>query len=207
MNILPVTLEGSYVRLEPLSMSHRSTLCQALADGALWLSDVTLIPEPDAIDAWLNEAFTAREQGGELPFAIVWKSTGEVVGTSRYDHIDVRHRKLEIGRTWIGESWQRTAVNSEAKYLLLRHAFEELKCLRIQFVTDVANEKSFHALTRIGARVEGILRNHMIMRGGRRRDSYILSIIDSEWPDVQAVFRHMQKKYQVKSEDFGVIEH
>lgn len=191
MTTLPITLHGNLIRLEPLCMDHHAGLCKAVADGELWNLTVTLIPAPADMALWLDEALSAWAEGRELPFAIVWNETGEVVGTTRICSIDREHRRAEIGRTWVALRWQRTPVNTEAKFLLLRHAFEHMQCLRVEFITDVLNEASQNALARVGAKVEGILRNHMIMRGGRCRDSYILSIICSEWPVVKANLLHL----------------
>jgi RimJ/RimL family protein N-acetyltransferase len=185
-----VILEGSYVRLEALTHDHREGLCHAVADGDLWLLGVSAIPAPEEMTAWIEAELNAQEQGCEMPFTIFWKATNEVVGTTRYCHIESDHRKLEI-RTWIAKSWQKTVVNTEAKYLLLQYAFEVLNCIRVEFIADVTNQKSLKALVRIGAKVEGILRNHLIMRGGRYRDSYIFSIIDSEWQGVKKHLQHL----------------
>ncbi|MEI6206919.1 MAG: GNAT family protein [Desulfuromonadales bacterium] len=181
----PIILHGKYITLESMSVSHLDGLCRAVRDGDLWEMGVTAIPDPDAMDTWIRDALSARESGTALPFTIVWNETNVVVGTTRFYNIDRENRRLEIGRTWVAQSWHKTAVNTEAKLLLLTHAFEAMQCIRVEFVTDVLNEKSFRALTRIGAKTEGVLRNHMIMKGGRYRDSYLLSIIESEWPPVK----------------------
>lgn len=189
MKVSPVTLDGKFVRLEMLSSSHQKGLCRVVTNGDLWKSGVTSIPAPEEIGSWINEELSAQKQGCELPFTIIWKATNEIVGNTRYCYIEADHRKLEI-RTWIAKKWQRTVVNTESKYLLLQHAFEVLQCIRVQFVADILNENSIQAIKRIGAKLEGLLRNHLIMRGGRYRDSYIFSIIDKEWPEVK---EHLHK--------------
>lgn len=184
MKISPITLEGRFVRLEALSDAHHVGLCRVVKSDDLWQSGVTAIPAPEEVGSWINEELSAQQQGRELAFTIIWKATNEVIGNTRYCYIEVNHRKLEI-RTWIAKNWQNTIVNTESKYLLLQYAFEELNCIRVQFLADVLNTQSIRALKRIGAKLEGLLRNHLIMRGGRYRDSYVFSIIDTDWPEVK----------------------
>jgi RimJ/RimL family protein N-acetyltransferase len=190
MKIPPITLQGRIVRLEALSHAHHDGLCRVVKDGDLWKLNVTLVPSPEEMESWINEELQAQDQGNDQPFTIILHSTNEIVGCTRYCHIEPSHRKLEI-RTWIAHSWQKTEVNTESKLLLLQYAFEVLKYIRVEFVADVLNEVSFEALKRIGAKYEGTLRNHMIMRGGRYRDSYVLSIIDSDWPEVKTHILHL----------------
>ncbi len=185
MKVEPIILDGEQVRLEPLLASHEEPLSQAAADGELWHSQFTLIPSQDETAGYIKAAVEAEATGRELPFVIVRKSTGQVVGTTRFYNIERENRSVEIGYTWLALSAQRTAVNSEAKLLLLTHAFEAWDCIRVSFVTDVRNQQSQKALLRLGARFEGILRNHLIMPGGRYRDSALFSIIESEWPEVK----------------------
>lgn len=186
MDLSPITWEGQYVRLEPLTMEHHDRLIEAATDGSLWELSVTTVPRPKEMAAFIEVALLTMEHGLELPFVIVHQSSGRVVGVSRFLDIDVKHRKVEIGGTWLAESWQRSAINTEAKFLLLRHAFETWGCVRVQFVTDVLNARSRQALLRIGAQEEGVLRCHMIMRDGRYRDSVCFSITGAEWPVVKA---------------------
>ena len=185
MKTEPITLFGAHVTLESMSFSHLDALTRAVMDGKLWEMEVTAIPHPDSMADWIRDAISDLEMGNSLPFVIVLNETDSVVGTTRFYNIDHENRHLEIGRTWIAQGWQKTAVNTEAKYLLLKHAFEEMHCIRVEFVTDVLNEMSLKALLRIGAKIEGVVRNHMIMKSGRYRDSYLLSIIESEWPQVK----------------------
>jgi len=181
----PLVLEGRTVRLEPLTPAHAAALVAAANDGELWRSTVTIIPTAATIEGYLATAFKAKAAGQQYPFVTLDRATGTVIGTTRYLSIELAHRKLEIGSTWIGASHQRTSANTEAKYLMMRHAFEVLGAIRMQFITDALNTQSRRAIERLGAREEGILRNHMIMPGGRYRDSACYSIVEAEWPDVK----------------------
>lgn len=186
MIVKTVTLEGQYVRLEPLALAHLDDLCAVGLDEDLWRWTISVIRSPEDLRDYIEEALAGREKGTMLPFAIVEKAGGRAIGSTRYGNIDRSNRRVEIGWTWIGRPWQRTAVNTEAKYLLLRHAFETLGCIRVELKTDALNERSRRAILRIGAREEGILRKHMITPSGRVRDTVYYSIIDSEWPAVKA---------------------
>ena len=141
---------------------------------------------PEEMRAYIEEALAGQAQSTVLPFATIEKSGGRIIGSTRYANIDELHRHLEIGWTWIAPPWQRTAVNTEAKYLMLRHAFESLGCIRVELKTDSLNERSRNAILRLGAKEEGTFRNHMITSTGRRRHSVFFSIIDAEWPKVKA---------------------
>ena len=186
MEISPVILEGQHVRLEPLSSAHEESLITAAGDGELWNSTVTIVPSRTTVGAYINTALNAQAEGHALPFVITQKPAGKIVGSTRYFHIERDHRRLEIGYTWLSSSAQRTKVNTEAKLLLLTHAFERLGCIRVEFVTDILNQQSRTAILRLGAKQEGVLRNHMIMPSGRYRDSVCFSIIEAEWPAVKA---------------------
>ena len=186
MEILPVTLEGQHTRLEPLSVAHHEALLTAAGDGELWNSTVTLVPNRDTMTGYIEAALSAQTRGSELPFVIIKKSSGKVVGTTRFYEIDRDDRRLAIGYTWLSVSAQRTAINTEAKLLLLTHAFEFWKFNRVEFITDVLNQQSRRAILRLGAKEEGILRSHMVMPNGRVRDSVCFSIIADEWPEVKA---------------------
>ena len=186
MEISPVILEGQQVRLEPLSQAHEESLIAAAVDGELWNSTVTIVPSRGTMAAYIASALDAQVQGRELPFVIIRKSSGQVVGSTRFYRIERDHRRVEIGYTWLAASAQRTGVNTEAKLLLLTHAFERLRCVRVEFVTDVLNQQSRTAILRLGAKQEGVLRNHMVMPNGRLRDSVCFSIIEAEWPEVKA---------------------
>jgi RimJ/RimL family protein N-acetyltransferase len=141
---------------------------------------------PEEMSAYVQTALQEQAAGSVLPFALIEKSSGRTIGSTRYANIERAHRRLEIGWTWVARPWQRTAINTEAKYLLLRHAFETLECMRVELKTDSLNERSRAAILRIGARQEGIFRNHMITASGRVRHTVYFSIIDSEWPAVRA---------------------
>jgi len=186
MTVLPVTLQGEYVRLEPLQRAHLAGLAEVGLDPELWRWIPTAVRTAEEMAAYIETALEEQARGVSLPFAQVEKSTGRTIGSTRYGNIDCTHRRVEIGWTWVAREWQRTAVNTEAKYLLLRHAFETLSCIRVELKTDSLNERSRAAILRIGAREEGIFRNHMITASGRVRHSAYYSLIDSEWPDVKA---------------------
>lgn len=186
MGIASVILEGQQVRLEPLSPSHEEPLIAAAADGELWNSTVTIVPARANMAAYIASALEAQAQGREQPFVIIRKSTGQVVGSTRFYGIAWDDRRVDIGYTWLAAIAQRTAVNTEAKLLLLTHAFEHWRFVRVGFVTDVLNQQSRTAILRLGAKEEGVLRNHMVMPNGRYRDSICFSIIESEWPEIKA---------------------
>ncbi len=181
-----VELRGTRVALEPLSAEHLLGLAAAITDGELWSIPVTLVPHPDELPAFLHRAETRYAAQLERAFATVDVASGAIVGSTRFMAINRDHRRVEIGFTFIAQRWQRSYVNTEAKYLMLRHAFEEWDCQRVEFITDVLNVKSRQAILRLGAKEEGILRSHMIMRDGRGRDSVLYSVIQSEWPRVKA---------------------
>ena len=195
MNIQPVTLEGRYVILEPLSLAHHRGLCAVGLDPDFWKITMTLIRTPGEMKEYIETALTEQAQGRSLPFAIIEKKSRTAVGSTRYGNIDAANRRVEIGWTWVARPWQRTAINTEAKYLLLTHAFESLGCIRVEFKTDAINSQSRAALLRIGAKEEGILRKHMIAPGGRFRDSVYFSIIDSEWPQVKSMLEQKLGKH------------
>jgi len=182
-------LTGRLVELRPLQQEHAAQLLRAAADGALWNMTLTVVPGPGNVEAYVATALQGRAAGTVMPFAIVRRDTGEIAGSTRFWKIDRANRKLEIGHTWLGGSAQRTGINTEAKYLLLTHAFETMGAVRVQFTTDELNEKSRAAILRIGAKQEGIVRHERIMPDGRKRNSVRFSIIDSEWAGVKAMLR------------------
>jgi RimJ/RimL family protein N-acetyltransferase len=186
MNIARVTLEGRHVRLEPLAMAHLAGLAEVGLDEELWRWIPTPVRTTEEMAAYIGTALKEQEQGVSLPFALVEKDTGRVIGSTRYGNIERTHHRVEIGWTWVARDRQRTAVNTEAKYLLLKHAFETLGCLRVELKTDSQNERSRAAILRIGAREEGLFRNHMITASGRIRHTVCFSILDCEWPAVRA---------------------
>ena len=188
MDIHPITLIGQAVRLEPLSEAHIPDLTYAGRDEAIWkhmlYGNVTGETE---MRAWVVALLEAQQRGFDLPFAVIHQGSGRAIGSTRYMDIRREHRSLEIGGTWYAVEHQRTAANTECKYLLLCHAFEVLGCIRVQFKTDQRNERSQAALERIGAVREGTLRNHMILPDGTIRHSVYYSIIDVEWPQVRTL--------------------
>ncbi|MDK1028400.1 MAG: GNAT family protein [Anaerolineae bacterium] len=182
IKIKPVVLTGRHVRLEPMNETHVPGLAAIGMDEGIW--DYMLygdVRSEEDIRRWVKDILSRPD----IPFAVVHLVSGEVAGATRYLNIESEHRGLEIGGTWYGLKFQRTAVNTECKYLLLKHAFETLGCIRVQFKTDVRNVRSQRAIERIGATKEGILRNHMVLPDGGYRDSVYYSILDAEWPGVK----------------------
>jgi RimJ/RimL family protein N-acetyltransferase len=191
MNVVPVTLEGRHVRLEPLSQAHQAGLSTVGLDEQLWRWIPTPVRTREEMSAYIATALDEQARGVSLPFALIEKSDGRAIGCTRYGNIDSAHHRVEIGWTWVAPAWQRTGVNTEAKYLLLLHAFETLGCIRVELKTDSLNEKSRAAILRIGAREEGTFRNHMITASGRIRHTVYFSILDSEWPTVKSRLQTM----------------
>ena len=173
----PTALEGKTVRLEPLHSRHFDDLCAVGINGDLWQISLTPMRTRQELLAYLNEALQEAENRISIPFAIVHRQSGKAIGSSRFANISPQHRRLEIGWTWIAKEWQRTAVNTETKYLMLRHAFEQLSFYRVELKTDALNERSRKAILRIGAKEEGTLRGHMVTSGGRIRDTYITAFL------------------------------
>jgi RimJ/RimL family protein N-acetyltransferase len=186
MLVEPITLEGQHVRLEPLTAEHHAQLCEVGLDQELWRWTTVQLGTPEEMRAYMETALREQAAGTALPFATVERSSGRAIGSTRFGNIDVPNARVEIGWTWIGRPWQRTAVNTEAKYLMLRHAFENWRCNRVELKTDSLNARSRAAILRLGALEEGTLRNHMISHTGRLRHSVYFSIINSEWPTVKA---------------------
>jgi len=184
--VLPVTLEGSIVRLEPLSEAHLEGLAEVAFDLSIWRWTLARPIDVEGLRAWMDAAIAHIADGSEMPFATVDVSTGRPIGSSRFMSIVPEHRRLEIGWTWVAPAWQRRGANQEAKYLQLRHAFEDLGANRVEFKTDSLNEKANPALLAIGATFEGTFRNHMIMPEGRLRHSNYYSVTKEEWPDRKA---------------------
>lgn len=191
MIIAPVTLEGRHVRLEPLSQAHHADLSAVGLAEELWRWIPTPVRTPEEMSTYITTALDEQARGASLPFALVEKARNRAIGSTRYGNIDRTHHRLEIGWTWLAPAWQRTAVNTEAKYLLLRHAFETLGCIRVELKTDSLNERSRAAILRIGAREEGTFRNHMITASGRIRHTVYFSILDSEWTAVKSRLQTM----------------
>ena len=186
--IEPVTLEGRHATLEPLARKHEADLKRAAADGELWRLWYTSVPAPDKTRSYIDAALSMREDLGAMPFGVRDNASGEIVGCTRYFNVDAGNRRLEIGHTWYARRAQRTAINTECKLLLLTHAFEKLACIAVEFRTHWFNHASREAIARLGAKQDGVLRNHQILPDGSYRDTVAFSIIESEWP---AVKRHL----------------
>jgi N-acetyltransferase len=186
MHVEPVTLEGRHVRLEPLSQAHHGDLSAVGLEESLWRWIPTPVRTPEEMSGYIATALDEQSRGVSLPFALIEKAGNRAIGSTRYGNIDRTHHRVEIGWTWVAPAWQRTAVNTEAKYLLLKHAFETLGCIRVELKTDSLKERSRAAILRIGAREEGTFRNHMITASGRIRHTVYFSILDSEWPEVKS---------------------
>jgi RimJ/RimL family protein N-acetyltransferase len=182
MKVSPVTLEGRHVRLEPLTKAHLPGLAEVGLDEELWRWIPAPVRTVQEMEAYIQTALDEQAHGLSLPFAIIERATGRAIGSTRYGSIERIHHRVEIGWTWVAHDWQRSVVNTEAKYLLLTHAFETLGCIRVELKTDSLNERSRAAILRIGAREEGVFRNHMITASGRIRHTVYFSILDSEWP-------------------------
>lgn len=194
--IEPVTLTGSLVILEPLSLEHAHGMKEAVRDGNLWNLWYTTVPSPEKVEEYIQKALDMRSNAGAMPFAVLEKESREVIGCTRYFNVDEDNQRLEIGYTWYSESHQRTGVNTECKYLLLSHAFEKLDAIAVEFRTHWHNQKSRAAIARLGAKQDGVLRNHTRSADGVYRDTVVFSIINSEWPAVrQALQFNMNKKY------------
>ena len=192
MDIKPVTLTGRVVRLEPLSEAHVPDLAAVGQDDSLWAYiPYPLVRSEADMRAWVLDLLARQARGTDLPFAVVHLETGRAIGASRYLDIQPANRAVEVGGTWYARAFQRTAVNTESKYLLLTHAFEHLGCIRVQLKTDLRNERSQRAIERIGAVREGVLRHSMIMPDGHRRDSVYYSILAEEWAGVKAKLASM----------------
>jgi N-acetyltransferase len=195
--VQPVTLAGKYVRLEPMTEEHTAGLAEIGIGQSFW--DFMLygrIESADDMRNWVLDILSRAKLGTDLPFVAIQLASGRVAGATRYLNILPRDKGLEIGGTWYGTDFQRSAVNTECKYLLLEHAFETLGCIRVQLKTDLRNERSQKAIERIGAVREGILRNHMILPDGRYRDSVFYSILDREWPAVKIRLAELMGRYR-----------
>jgi len=192
--VKPITLTGRHVRLEPLAAAHHDDLVEAVRDGELWNHWYTAIPTPEGMASEIQRRLDLQAQGGMCPFAVIDPANGRAVGMTTYMNIDAAHRRVEIGSTWYRQSVQRTPLNTEAKRLLLAHAFEQLHCIAVEFRTHFFNHQSRRAIERLGARLDGVLRNHQInphpLAAGALRDTCVYSIIASEWPNVRAHLDH-----------------
>jgi RimJ/RimL family protein N-acetyltransferase len=174
-----------------MTLSHHAGLSAVGLDPEIWRYTLALVKTPDDMRSYMDSALQLQEAGTTLPFVTIERSSGRIVGSTRFGSYDPANRRIEIGWTWIAPAWQRTAINTEAKYLMLCHAFESLHCVRVELKTDVLNTRSRNAMLRIGAREEGILRKHSLVWDGRYRDSIYYSILDEEWPQVKQQLKSM----------------
>ena len=193
-----VKLRGSKVTLLPLESCHKEPLVGAASNGNLWELWYTDVPSPNTIDEYMKDALDQKNAGKALPFVVVENKSSQVIGATRYHNLEPQHRRLEIGKTWYSKTYQRTSVNPECKLLLLTHAFESLHCIAVELRTHIANKASRGAISKLGAKQDGILRNHQIIRNGSYRDSVVFSIIESEWPMVKENLNARLEKYKIK---------
>jgi RimJ/RimL family protein N-acetyltransferase len=192
--IVPVTLSGSNAALVPLSIAHHDQLVEAAKDGELWKLWYTSVPSPEGMRPEIERRLDLQTKGSMLPFTVIEKSTGLAVGMTTYMNIDAENRRLEIGSTWYRVRVQRTAINTECKLLLLTHAFESLNCIAVEFRTSFFNQASRRGIERLGAKLDGILRSHMIHLDGSLRDTCVYSIVPSEWPAVRSNLKWQLEK-------------
>lgn len=195
----PITLCGDHVTLEPLSLARHDELAEAVRDGELWNLWYTFIPTPDKMKADIEKRLELQSKGSMLPFAVVAADSGKAVGMTTYMNIDAEQRRVEIGSTWYRGSVQRSALNTECKLMLMKHAFEKLDCIAVEFRTHFFNHQSRRAIERLGAKLDGILRNHRRSSDGTLRDTCVYSIIESEWPAVRSHLRHQLATRGIKS--------
>ena len=189
-----ITLNGQYGSLVTLSRVHCADLAEAVKDGELWNLWYTTIPTPDQMQAEIDRRLGLQNQGSMLPFAVIEKSSSKAVGMTTYFNIDATNKRLEIGATWYRKRVQRTALNTECKLMLLTHAFEQLKCIAVEFRTHFFNHQSRAGIERLGAKLDGVLRQHQVSRNGTLRDTCVYSIIDCEWPTVKGHLTHQLTK-------------
>ncbi|MFM8610417.1 MAG: GNAT family N-acetyltransferase [Burkholderiaceae bacterium] len=194
----PVTLTGQHAQLVPLSLAHHDDLVEAVKDGELWTLWYTFIPRPEAMRAEIERRLGLQAAGSMLPFAVIDAKSGRAVGMTAYMNIDAPNRRVEIGSTWYRRAVQRSAINSECKWMLLRHAFEQLNCIAVEFRTHFFNQQSRAGIERLGAKLDGVLRSHQICTHpdapGSLRDTCVYSIIQSEWPSVKAHLQHQMSR-------------
>jgi len=195
----PVSLHGEKVSIVPLDHAHLAGLQKASADGELHRLWYTKIPAPEAVAAHIERCLEQRKAGSMLPFTVIERVTDQIAGMTTYLNVDAANKRLEIGGTWYRQSAQRTGLNTECKYLLLKHAFEELACNAVEFRTHYLNQQSRRAIERLGAKFDGILRAHMVMPNGTIRDTAVYSVIAGEWPTVKANLTWLMEKPAVSS--------
>ena len=190
----PITLAGEHASLEPLGREHAVALQRAAADGELWRLWYTTVAPPEKMGEYVATALDMRERLGAMPFVVREKPSGEIVGCTRYFNVDATNRRLEIGHTWYSKRVQRGPINTECKLLLLTHAFEKLQCIAVEFRTHWFNHASRTAIARLGAKQDGVLRNHQLSADGSKRDTVVFSIIDGEWPAVKQHLRYQLER-------------
>lgn len=193
--IEPITLTGTLVKLVPIALEHEQGLIEATQDGSLWELWFTSVPKPDQVKDFISNALDLQIIESALAFSIIELSTGRILGSTRFCNIDTKNHRLEIGYTWYRQSVQRSGVNTECKLLLLQHAFEQLQCIAVEFRTNWHNHKSRAAIARLGAKQDGVLRQHQLMPNGQYRDTVVFSILNSEWPAVKSQLLWNQHKY------------
>lgn len=187
------------VRLEPMTPGHCAALSEVGLDPEIWRFTVAMVRTPADMRDYMESGLKTVRDGTGVPFVTIARESGRVVGSTRFGNYDPANHRIEIGWTWIAKPWQRTALNTEAKYLMLSHAFEELGCVRVELKTDVLNEPSRRAILRIGAREEGVLRKHTLMWTGRYRDSIYYSVLDDEWPAVKARLEELMERTRTRA--------
>jgi RimJ/RimL family protein N-acetyltransferase len=185
VNLAHITLEGAHVRLEPLGLHHVDALTKVAVDSQIWQFTTVVIRSADDMRKYIETALSWQSAGTAVPFVTIDRHSHQVIGSTRFANIDWDHRHAEIGWTWLNPKWWRTAINTEAKYLMLRHAFENWKCIRVELKTHAKNARSRAAILRLGAKEEGTLRRQLIQPDGSYRDTVYYSILDDEWPDVK----------------------
>ena len=187
-------LTGDHVRLVPLGMEHLPGLAAAVEDGELWRLWYTSVPEPEKMEQEIARRLALAEAGSMMPFTVIEQATDRIVGMTTFMNVDAVNRRVEIGSTWYARSVQRTSLNTEAKWLLLTHAFEQMLCIAVEFRTHLLNQQSRRSIERLGAKLDGILRNHSVARNGTLRDTCVYSILASEWPAVRAHLEWQRKR-------------
>ncbi|WP_375323326.1 GNAT family N-acetyltransferase [Flagellimonas sp. GZD32] len=190
----PIELEGNLVKLVPLQKTHKVDLVFAASDGHLWELWYTSVPSPKTMDSYMDTALAEQNLGKSLPFTIIDKRTNSVVGSTRFLNVDAKNKRVEIGATWYAKKVQRTGINTECKYLLLKYAFEHLNCIAVEFRTHFHNHCSRNAILRLGAKQDGILRNHRVDEAGNLRDTVVFSILNSEWKTVKTSLEFKMKR-------------
>ncbi|MEC8010133.1 MAG: GNAT family protein [Pseudomonadota bacterium] len=191
-----IVLESKNVRLVPLTLEHADELVAAASDGDLWSLWYTLVPNQDSVESYIAFALDQKSKGLSLPFVVIDKNTNNVIGTTRYCNADTANHRVEIGYTWYAKSYQRTSINTECKMLLLQHAFEKIAAIAVEFRTSWFNYPSREAIARLGAKQDGVLRQHQKLPNGSYRDTVVFSILDSEWAGVKVNLEYRLQKYK-----------